>query len=262
MPPARSCVTTMPSPWTLSGKVAYVTGSTRGIGNAIARAFAAQGAEVVVNGRRSADVVAALASELSDAFGTTCIGIHADQRDQNAVQQAYRRIFSTYGRLDVLVNNAGILDDALLGMIPESSVTDTFEVNALAVVRNMQGASRLMRRRGSGSIINIASIIGTHGNPGEVVYGGSKAAVIGMTKSAAKELAPVGVRVNAIAPGFIDTDLTRSMPPSKFDERLASVGMGRIGQPEDVANVALFLASDLSVYVTGQVIGVDGSMVI
>jgi 3-oxoacyl-[acyl-carrier protein] reductase len=252
----------MPSPWTLSGKVAYVTGSTRGIGNAIARAFAAQGAEVVVNGRRSAEVVADVAEELTGAFGTTCIGIHADQRDPAAVQHAYRRIFSTYGRLDILVNNAGILDDGLLGMIAESSVTDTFEVNALAVVRNMQGASRLMRRRRSGSIINIASIIGTNGNAGEVVYGGSKAAVIGMTKSAAKELALGGIRVNAIAPGFIDTDLTRSMPPDKFAERLASVGMGRIGRPEDVANVALFLASDLSAYVTGQVIGVDGAMVI
>ena len=119
-----------------------------------------------------------------------------------------------------------------------------------------------MRRGGSGSIINISSIIGTHGNPGEVVYGATKAAVLGMTRSAAKELAPVGIRVNAIAPGFIDTDLTRSLPPERFAERLASVGMGRIGTPQDVANVALFLASDASAYVTGQVIGVDGSMVI
>ena len=252
----------MPSPWTLDGKVAYVTGSTRGIGNAIARSFAAQGAAVVVNGRRSADVVAGLAEELSGCFGTTCIGVFADQRDTQAVRQIYQRIFSTYGRLDVLVNNAGILDDGLLGMTAEASIKDTFEVNTLAVVRNMQAASRLMRRGGSGSIINIASIIGTNGNAGEVVYGGSKAAVIGMTKSAAKELASAGIRVNAIAPGFIDTDLTRSMAPSKFDERLASVGMGRIGQPQDVANVALFLASDMSAYVTGQVIGVDGSMIL
>jgi 3-oxoacyl-[acyl-carrier protein] reductase len=252
----------MPSPWNLDGKVAYVTGSTRGIGNAIARAFAADGAAVVVNGRQSADAVAELADELSGTAGTNCIGIFADQRDPEAIQQAYRRIFSTYGRLDVLVNNAGILDDALLGMIANSSIADTFEVNALAVIRNMQAASRLMRRTGSGSIINISSIMGINGNPGEVVYGSSKAAVIGMTKSAAKELASVGIRVNAIAPGFIDTDLTRSMPRDKFEERLASVGMGRIGQPQDVANVALFLASDMSAYVTGQVIGVDGSMVV
>jgi 3-oxoacyl-[acyl-carrier protein] reductase len=203
-----------------------------------------------------------MADELRTEHGTECTGIFADQRDPAAISGAYRHIFSTYGRLDVLVNNAGILDDALLGMIQESSILETFETNTLAVLRNMQAAARLMRRGGGGSIINIASIIGVMGNPGEAVYGGSKAAVIGMTKSAAKELAPIGIRVNAIAPGFIDTDMTRAMAPARFDERLASVGMGRIGRPDDVANVALFLASDLSTYVTGQVIGVDGSMVI
>lgn len=252
----------MTSPLTLDGKVAYVTGSTRGIGNAVARALAAQGAAVVVNGKASESAVATLADELRREHGTECIGIFADQRDPEAISWAYRQIFATYGRLDVLVNNAGILEDALLGMIPESTIIETFATNTLAVLRNMQAAARLMRRRGAGSIINIASIIGVMGNAGEAVYGGSKAAVIGMTKSAAKELAPLGLRVNAIAPGFIDTDLTRAMPPARFAERLASVGMGRIGRPEDVAKVALFLASDLSSYVTGQVIGVDGSMVI
>jgi len=246
----------------LEGKVAYVTGSTRGIGNAIARAFAAEGAAVVVNGRASRDAVDALATELTERHGTTCLGVFADQGDPEAAAATFRTIFSTYGRLDILVNNAGILDDAILGMIQESSITATFAVNALAVVRNTQSASRLMRRSGSGSVINISSIIGVHGNPGEAVYGATKAAVIGLTKSAAKELAPVGIRVNAIAPGFIDTDLTRSLTPEVFAERLAGVGMGRIGRPEDVANVALFLASDLSTYMTGQVIGVDGSMVV
>ena len=247
---------------TLNGRVAYVTGSTRGIGNAIARLFASQGAAVVVNGRQSPEAVAALAAELTEVAGTRCIGIHADQADPAAVKAAYAEIFSTYGRLDVLVNNAGILEDALLGMIPESSMSDTFEVNAIALIRNMQVAARLMRRAQSGSIINLSSIMGVHGNPGEVVYAATKAAVIGMTKAAAKELAPTGIRVNAIAPGFIDTDLTRSIPRAAFEQRLSSVGMGRIGRPEDVANVALFLASDAASYVTGQVIGVDGSMVV
>ena len=252
----------MASPSTLDGKVAYVTGSTRGIGNAIARSFAAAGAAVVVNGRTSRDVTEALAAELTERHGTKCLAAHADQRDREAVKQVFRDVFATYGRLDILVNNAGILDDGLLGMIPESSIDDSFAINTVALIRNMQSAARLMRRTGSGSIINISSIIGTHGNPGEVVYGATKAAVIGMTRSAAKELAPIGIRVNAIAPGFIDTDLTRSLPAARFEERLASVGMGRIGTPQDVANVALFLASDASSYVTGQVIGVDGSMVI
>jgi 3-oxoacyl-[acyl-carrier protein] reductase len=252
----------MVSTSTLSGKVAYVTGSTRGIGNAVARLFVSHGAAVVVNGRQSAVAVTTLAEELTAEGGIQCIGVHADQRDPEAVKEAYAKIFSTYGRLDVLVNNAGILEDALLGMIPEASVEDTFDVNAIAVIRNMQFAARLMRRGGAGSIVNIASIMGIHGNPGEVVYAASKAAVIGMTKAAAKELAPIGIRVNAIAPGFIDTDMTRSIPQVAFDVRLASIGMGRIGRPEDVANVALFLASDAASYVTGQVVGVDGSMVV
>jgi 3-oxoacyl-[acyl-carrier protein] reductase len=252
----------MASTSTLSGRVAYVTGSTRGIGNAIARLFASHGAAVVVNGRQSAAAIAALAEELTAEAGTPCIGIHADQRDPEAIKQAYARIYSAYGRLDVLVNNAGILEDALLGMIPESSIGDTFEVNSIALIRNMQIATRLMRRGRTGSIINMSSIMGIHGNPGEVAYAASKAAVIGMTKAAAKELAPTGIRVNAIAPGFIDTDLTRSIPRAAFEQRLASIGMGRIGRPEDVANVALFLASDAASYVTGQVIGVDGSMVV
>lgn len=217
---------------------------------------------MVVNGRQSAEAVAALAKELSADAGTECIGIHADQRDPEAVKQAYTRIFATYGQLDVLVNNAGILEDALLGMISEASIQDTFDVNSIAPIRNMQIAARLMRRGGSGSIINISSIMGVRGNAGEVVYAASKAAVIGMTKAAAKELAPIGIRVNAIAPGFIDTDLTRSIPRAAFDQRLASIGMGRIGRPEDVASLALFLASDAAGYITGQVIGVDGAMVV
>jgi 3-oxoacyl-[acyl-carrier protein] reductase len=252
----------MASRLTLDGRVAYVTGSTRGIGNAIATTFAAAGATVVINGRSSEDAVDAVSAEIRDRFGVASLGIFADQRDPAAIKLAFRRIFETYGRLDILVNNAGIVDDALIGMISDRSIDDTFATNAVALIHNMQSAARLMRRNGGGSIINLSSIMGIHGNPGEVVYSATKAAVIGMTKSAAKELAPDGIRVNAIAPGFIDTDLTRALSPAHFEERLASVGFGRIGEPQDVANVALFLASDLSSYVTGQVIGVDGAMVV
>jgi 3-oxoacyl-[acyl-carrier protein] reductase len=170
-----------------------------------------------------------------------------------------REVHRRHKRLDVLVNNAGVLDDALLGMIkPER----TFAVNALGVLNTMQSGARLIARGGGGSIVNVASIIGVVGNTGQVAYGGSKAAVIGMTRSAAKELAPAGVRVNAVAPGFIDTDMTRALPSEVFDERVAAVGLGRAGTPEEVAEAIAWLASDRARYVTGQVLGVDGGMVI
>jgi 3-oxoacyl-[acyl-carrier protein] reductase len=246
----------------LSGRVAYVTGSTRGIGNAIARRYAAAGAKVVVNGHSVEGRAASVAAELERDHGTECIGIDADQSRPDAAKAVFAEILRVFGRLDILVNNAGVVDDALLGMISDRSIVETFDVNAVAIVRNTQLGSRLMRRGGQGSIVNISSIMGVVGNPGEVVYAATKAAVIGITKSAAKELAPAGIRVNAIAPGFIDTDMTRALTPAVHAERLASIGMGRMGSPEDVADVALFLASDLSRYVTGQVIGVDGSMVV
>jgi len=246
----------------LDGRVAYVTGSTRGIGRAVAATLAAAGAAVVINGFQEPGEPQRYANELGERIGTQCIGVTADQRKPEAIRDAYSTIHRTYGRLDVLVNNAGIVEDALLGMITESSIANTFDTDALAIVRNMQLASRLMRRTGSGSIINSSSIMGIYGNAGEVVYASAKAAVIGATKAAAKELAPFGIRVNAIAPGFIDTDLTRALRPEIFSERSSSIGMGRIGEPQDVANVVLFLASDLASYVTGQVIGIDGSMTI
>jgi 3-oxoacyl-[acyl-carrier protein] reductase len=246
----------------LDGLVAYVTGSTRGIGRAVAATLAEAGAAVVVNGFQVPDAPGRYADELKERYGTECLGLVADQRDPDAIKQAYSAIHTTYGRLDILVNNAGIVEDALLGMISERSIANTFDTNALAIVRNMQLASRLMRRHGAGSIINSSSIMGVYGNAGEVVYASAKAAVIGATKAAAKELAPLGIRVNAIAPGFIDTDLTRALAPDVYEARRASIGMGRVGRPEDVANVVLFLAGPLSAYVTGQVIGVDGAMVV
>jgi len=159
----------------------------------------------------------------------------------------------------VLVNNAGVLEDALLGMIkPER----TFAINAIGVLNTMQAASRLLARGDGGAIVNVTSIIGVVGNAGQVAYGGSKAAVIGMTRSAAKELAPQGVRVNAVAPGFIDTDMTRALPEEVFAQRVASVGMGRPGTAEEVAEAIAWLSSPAARYVTGQVLGVDGGMVI
>ncbi|AUV18330.1 MULTISPECIES: SDR family oxidoreductase [Aeromonas] len=245
----------------LQGKRVLITGAGRGIGLAIARQFAAQGAELWLNGRDE-QAITRMAEALGVEFGVPCMPLCFDVADPQAVKQAFQQLFGQTRQLDVLVNNAGVLDDALLGMVQQQQIERTFATNSYSTLYCSQYASRLMQRSGGGSIINMASIIGRVGNAGQAVYAGSKAAVIGITQSLAKELAASQIRVNAIAPGFIDTDMARSLPPAKFDERVASIAMGRIGTPDEVANVALFLASDLSRYVTGQVIGVDGGMLI
>jgi len=252
----------MESTLTLDGKVAFITGSARGIGWSTARFFAGQGATVLLNDVSSEDILYARVNEIKDEFGVDCEGFLFDVSDPASVKKCYSSIFKNYKQLDILVNNAGIMEDRLLAMISPENIDRTFAVNVKGMIYNMQYASRLMARKNSGSIINVASIIGRFGNAGQVVYGGSKAAVIGLTFSAAKELAPQNIRVNAIAPGFIDTDLIKEMPPEKIEERISSIKINRIGTPEDVAKAIYFFASDLSTYITGQVLGVDGSMLI
>mgnify|MGYP001422192968 CR=1 FL=1 len=160
-----------------------------------------------------------------------------------------------------MVCNAGILDDALIGMVSKEQIERVFSINTYGILFCSQYASRLMSRNSKGgSIINISSIIGTNGNTGQSVYGGSKAAIIGITKSLSKELATKNIRVNAIAPGFINTEMTRSIPREIYQERINSIKMGRIGEPKDIAYSTLFFASDISNYITGQILGVDGAM--
>ena len=246
----------------LAGKIALITGSTRGIGWATAEAFAENGATVILNGRSSQEALESRAAEIRLRFGTPCLGICSDVSDPAAVKVCYLEIFKQFKRLDVLVNNAGIMQDALLGMIPETLVRNSLAVNLLGPICHLQEASRLMARNRSGSIINLSSIIGTRGKEGQAVYSTTKAGLIGLTLSAAKELAPKGIRVNAVTPGLIRTDLLKDVPEQKITEALGSIKMGRMGEPRDVANVIVFLASDLSSYVTGQVLGVDGGMVL
>jgi len=245
----------------LSGRVALVTGSSRGIGRAVAEILAQAGATIILNGRSDTDRLSAAATEIGSRYGVDTAAIAADVANADEVAAMVQTIFKSFGRLDVLVNNAGILKDGLIGMIRSDDLNSTIAINTIGTLNCIQSGARLMQRNG-GSIINMSSIIGVRGNAGQLVYSASKGAVIAATLAAAKELAPRGIRVNAIAPGYIDTDMIRSIPPEIHQQRLDSIAAARIGTPQDVAETALFLASDLSRYVTGQVIGVDGGMLV
>lgn len=242
-------------------KIIFITGATRGIGYATAVQAAKQQWTLILNGRDETRLQE-IKEELESAYGITVHTLNYDVRDIDAIKKAFMWIKKNVDHLDAVVNNAGVLDDALLGMINQQQVSTTLGINTEAVIYHMQYASRLMMKQRHGTIVNVSSIIGRVGNEGQTVYGASKAAVIGATYSAAKELAHYNIRVNAVAPGFIETDMTKQLPDDKFQERLTEIKMGRIGKAEEVANVILFLASDSASYVTGQVIGVDGGMVI
>lgn len=245
----------------LSGSVCLVTGCSKGIGRAVVERFCQEGATVYAHVRTCDE-----AEQWKDRLEDGCPGIvhpvHFDLVDSASMRQCVSDIKKAEGRLDVLVNNAGVMIDAPIGMISEEMMERTFRVNVFTVMHFIQYASKLMKRQNSGSIINISSIMGVVGNKNQMLYSASKGAVISLTKSAAKELAACGVRVNAIAPGIVDTDLFKQIGPEKASEFVEKVGMGRSGSPNEIADLCVFLASDSSAYITGQVIGIDGSMVV
>jgi 3-oxoacyl-[acyl-carrier protein] reductase len=245
----------------LRERVAFVTGSTRGIGWATARTLAEHGCAVVLNGR-SQELLDERAAEL-ETLGVRTLKLAGDLTSPETVKTFYPTILKSFGRLDVFVNNAGILKDALLGMIGSDLVTSLLDTNLAAPILHLQAAARLLQRnpRG-GSIVNVSSIVGRTGNTGQAVYAATKAGIIGLTLSASKELAEKNIRVNAVAPGFIDTDMIKGIPAQRSAEIVAGIRMKRVGTPQDVANVILFLASDLAAYMTGQVLGVDGGLVL
>ena len=242
-------------PDALAGRVALVTGAGRGIGLATARALLAAGAEVWLNARTPGSLDGVLDHDRARA-------VYFDVTDAAAVRQGFAEVQRASKRLDILVNNAGILRDAVIEMASVAMIDEVLATNLRGLILCSQYGARLMTKAGGGSIVNLASIMGRVGNAGQVVYAASKAGVLGATYSLAKELAPRQIRVNAVAPGVIDTDMIAALPESKREALIGSIGMGRIGTAEDIAPVCVFLASDAARYVTGQVIGVDGGMVV
>jgi len=241
----------------LTGKVAFVTGSTRGIGLAIARALHGAGAKVAIVGR-DAERARAVAAEL----GERTTGVGCDVAVAEQVEAALASAESALGPIDVLVNNAGLTRDNILLRLTDADWDAVLDANLKGAFHTTRAVIKGMMKRRSGRIINVTSIVGLVGNKGQANYAASKAGLIGFTKSVAKEYAGRGILANCIAPGYIDTDMTSGLPDAAKATLLQDIALGRLGRPEDVAGAALFLASDLAAYITGQVLVVDGGMVI
>ncbi len=241
----------------LTDKVVLVTGASRGIGRATALVAAENHAHVIINYNKSEDRAAELV-DLIRGKGLNASMIKADVSSEDDVRAMFESIKEDHSRLDVLINNAGIMQNNLLMLTNMELFDRTIGVNLKGTFLCTRYASNMMRKQGSGRIINLSSTIGLNGNAGQTVYSASKAAVVGFTRSAAKELGRYGITVNAIAPGFIETDLIKEIKSDIREKMMSNIALGRIGTPEDVAKVILFLSSDLGGYVSGEVIVVDG----
>ncbi|WP_010269679.1 3-oxoacyl-[acyl-carrier-protein] reductase [Paenibacillus senegalensis] len=243
----------------LKGKVALVTGGSRGIGRAIALQLAEAGADVAVNYAGS-EAAAAEVVQAIETMGRRAISLRADVSSSEQADELVQQTISQLGRIDILVNNAGITRDNLLMRMKEEDFDAVIATNLKGVFNCVKAATRPMMKQRSGSIINISSVVGATGNAGQVNYAAAKAGVIGLTKSAAKELASRGITVNAVAPGFIVTDMTDKLNQETKDALLGQIPLSRLGRPEEIAKVVLFLASDAASYMTGQTLHVDGGM--
>lgn len=244
----------------LSGKVALVTGGARGIGRATVIELAKAGADVAINYAGSEEAAKQLAAEV-EGLGRKTISIQTNVADSAAVGEMVKKVIEEFGHIDILVNNAGITKDNLLMRMKEEEWDQVIAVNLKGVFNCIKAVTRQMMKQRSGRIINMSSVVGVMGNAGQANYVASKAGVIGLTKSTARELATRGITVNAIAPGFIETDMTSSLGDEVNKGILSQIPLGRMGQPEDIAKMVRFIASDEAGYVTGQIIHVDGGMV-
>ena len=245
----------------LKGKSAIVTGGVRGIGFGIAREFAKQGANVMICYRSNEEAAAKAVSELED-YGTIIISSKGDVSDAAYAEQTVKAAVEAFGQVDILVNNAGITNDKLLLRMSEDDFRKVIDTNLIGTFNFTKYAAAHMSKKRAGRIINLSSISGVRGNAGQANYCASKAGVIGMTLSNAKELGKRNITVNAIAPGFIDTDMTMALSEKQRELVLGQISLGRYGSVDDIAKTAAFLASDGAAYITGQVIGVDGGMIL
>ena len=245
----------------LQGKCALVTGGSRGIGRAVCLELARQGARVAVNYAGNAAAAEETVKACQD-LGAEAFAIQADVADAAACDAMVKEVLARFGRVDILVNNAGVTRDGLMLTMKESDWDTVLDTNLKGAFQCMKAVYRPMMKQKYGRVVNLSSIVGVRGNAGQANYSASKAGLIGLTKSLAKELAARKVTVNAVAPGFIDTDMTAALPEKAREAMLASIPMGRLGQAEDVARAVAFFAGDESAYVTGQVLCVDGGMAV
>lgn len=240
-------------------KVALITGANSGIGKVIALELAKDGYDILLNYVFNEDAANEVKAEI-EAIGTRCELLHADVSDFAAVEAMMKEAFATFGRIDVLVNNAGITKDNLIMRMSEEEWDAVINVNLKGTFNCCKHIARKMLKQREGKIINIASIIGEMGNTGQANYGASKAGVIGLTKTLAKEFATRNIKVNAITPGFIQTTMTDRIPEKERNAMIEAIPLGALGQPEDIANLVVFLASEKANYITGQIIGLNGGL--
>jgi len=244
----------------LTGKTAIVTGGARGIGRAIALTLAAAGANIVINYTSSSKAADEVVNE-AKKLGVSALALKADVSKNEEIENLVKQVLNDFGSIDILVNNAGITRDNLLIRMSEKDFMDVIDINLKGAFICTKHVSKVMIKQRSGKIINIASVVGVMGNAGQSNYSASKAGLIGFTKSIAKEIASRGINVNAVAPGYIQTDMTASLPDKVKEEFINGIPLKRAGLPQDVANAVLFLSSEYSDYITGQVIHIDGGMV-